>query len=114
MLGYNDLAHRPVGPLSHWMTYSGVLMLVACAAVARLVFFPAQIAWPVVAVPALLVALVVTNTRNAWIGTFLGVSVLLAIRNWKLLVIPPLLAARRPGRRARRNSAARAVDAECE
>jgi O-antigen ligase len=93
MLGYNDLAHRPVGPLSHWMTYSGVLMLVACAAVARLVFYPTQIAWPVVAVPALLVALIVTNTRNAWIGAFMAVSVLLAVRNWKLLIIPPLLAA---------------------
>ena len=30
-----------------------------------------------VAVPALLVALVVTNTRNAWIGAFLAVTCLL-------------------------------------
>lgn len=92
MFGYNNLDHRPVGTLGHWMTYSGVLMLVTCAAVARLVFYPTQIAWPMVAVPALLVALVVTNTRNAWIGTFLAVSVLLAIRNWKLVIIAPLLA----------------------
>ena len=29
--------------------------------------------WPAIAVPALLVALVVTNTRNAWIGAFLAI-----------------------------------------
>jgi len=93
MFGYNDLDHRPVGTLSHWMTFSGVLMLVTCAAVARLVFHPAPTAWPMIAVPALLVALGVTYTRNAWIGTFLAVSVLLTVRNWKLIVIAPVLAA---------------------
>jgi O-antigen ligase len=92
LLGYNNLEHRPVGPLSHWMTYSGVLMLVICTAVARLLFRPTQFAWPVVAVPALLAALVVTNTRNAWIGAFLAITVLLAIKNWKLIIIPPVIA----------------------
>ena len=92
VLGYNNLDNRPVGLLSHWMTYSGLLMLVTCTAIARLLFYPRQIIWPMVAVPALLVALVVTNTRNAWIGTFLAVSVLLAIRNWKLVILAPLLA----------------------
>jgi putative inorganic carbon (HCO3(-)) transporter len=92
MLGYNDLGHRPVGPLSHWMTYSGVLMLVTCAAVARIIFRPASITWPMIAVPALIVALVVTNTRNAWIGTFLAVCLLLAIRNWKLVLVAPVIA----------------------
>jgi len=93
MLGYDDLDHRPVGPLGHWMTFSGVLMLVACTAIARLIFHPAPVAWPMIAVPALLVALIVTNTRNAWIGTFLAVSLLLLIRNWKLVFIAPVIAA---------------------
>lgn len=92
MFGYDNLDNRPVGALSHWMTYSGVLMLVTCAAVARLVFHPQPAAWPMIAVPALVVALVVTYTRNAWIGTFLGVAVLLAIRNWKLLILVPIVA----------------------
>jgi O-antigen ligase len=92
MLGYTDLDHRPLGTLGHWMTYSGVLMLVTCTAIARLVFHPAPVAWPMIAVPALLVALVVTNTRNAWIGTFLAVFVLLLIRNWKLVFIAPAIA----------------------
>jgi putative inorganic carbon (HCO3(-)) transporter len=93
MFGYDNLTKRPVGALSHWMTYSGVLMLVTCAAVARLIFSPVRKMWPTVAVPALLVALVVTNTRNAWIGAFLAISCLLAIKNWRLVIIAPILAA---------------------
>ena len=60
-LGYDDLDHRPHGLLGHYMTYSGVLMLVLCAAAARLVFRGREWIWPAVAVPALLVALVVTS-----------------------------------------------------
>ena len=90
--GYDKLSNRPVGPLGHWMTFSGVLMLVTCAAVARLIFTPIRKAWPSIAVPALLVALVVTNTRNAWIGAFLAISCLLAIKNWRLLIIAPVVA----------------------
>ena len=92
VLGYDHLQQRPQGLLGLYMTYSGVLMLVFCAAVARLLFGHGRVIWPMVAVPALVVALVVTNTRNAWIGTFLAVLVLLAIRNWRLIVIAPLAA----------------------
>ena len=94
MLGYDNLNNRPGGLLGpNYMTFSGVLMLVTCAAVARLVFGKVRSAWPVVAVPALLVALAATYTRNAWIGTFLAITVLLTIRNWKFIVIPPVLVA---------------------
>ena len=93
MLGYTDLSNRPRGVLALYMTFSGVLMLVTCAAIARLLFSPIRKAWPAIAVPALLVALLVTNTRNAWIGTFLAVSVLLAIKNWRLVIIAPVIAA---------------------
>jgi O-antigen ligase len=93
MFGKNDLDHRPMGFLGHWMTYSGVLMLTTCAAVARITFTRMRSPWPFIAVPALLVALVLTNTRNAWIGVFLAVSALLAIRNWKLVIVVPVLAA---------------------
>ena len=92
MFGYDNLSNRPIGPLGHWMTFSGVLMLVTCAAVARLLFTPLRKAWPSVAVPALLVALAVTNTRNAWIGAFLAVSCLLAIKNWRLIILAPIIA----------------------
>ena len=92
MFGYNDLDNRPVGTLTHYMTYSGVLMLVVCAAVARLLFTPTLAAWPAVAVPALLVALYFTQTRNAWLGTAAALALLFTLRNWKLLLILPVVA----------------------
>jgi len=87
-----DLDNRLTGPLGHWMTYSGVLMLTTCAAVARLTFTRLRSPWPAIAVPALLVALALTNTRNAWIGTFVAICVLLAIRNWRLVIVVPIVA----------------------
>jgi O-antigen ligase len=93
MFGYGDLNKRPVGLLSHYMTFSGVLMLVTCAAVARLLFYPREWVWPAIAVPALLVALAMTQARNAWIGTAIALMVLLAIRNWRLTLIVPVAAA---------------------
>ena len=93
MFGYGGLENRPVGLLSHYMTFSGVLMLVVCAAIARLLFYPKEWIWPAIAVPALLVALVMTQARNAWIGTFVAVCCLLAMRNWRLVAVVPILAA---------------------
>ena len=83
---------RLTGPLGHWMTYSGVLMLVACAAVARLLFDRREWLWPAVAVPAVLVALVATEARNAWIGLFVAVTCLLALKNWRLMILAPAVA----------------------
>lgn len=92
-LGYDDINHRPKGTLGHYMTYSGLLMLVACSAAARLVFHEKEWIWPAIAVPALLVALLFTESRNAWVGTALAISVLIAIRNARLLVVVPVAAA---------------------
>lgn len=92
MLGYDE-AHRPQGSLGHWMTYSGLLMLVTGAAAARLIFVKPgeKWIWPAVAVPSLLVALVATYTRNAWIGTIAAAGTLLAIRSKRLLLTLPVL-----------------------
>lgn len=91
-LGYDHLDNRPRGLLSHWMTYSGVLMLVTCAAFARLLFHGREFVWPAVAVPALLVALAFSYTRNAWLGTAAALAVLFLLRNWRLLLILPVAA----------------------
>ena len=88
-----DASTRLTGTLSHWMTYSGVLMLGACAAVARLLFDRREWLWPAVAVPALLVALVATEARNAWVGLFVAVTCLLGLKNWRLIVLAPAVAA---------------------
>jgi O-antigen ligase len=92
-LNYRGLGHRPQGLLGHYMTYSGIIMLILCAAVARLLFKGREWIWPAVAVPALVAALVVSESRNAWVGALLAVSVLLVMRNWKLLAAVPIVLA---------------------
>lgn len=89
--GHDNLDNRVVGPLSHWMTFSGVLMLVTGAALARLCYAGREWLWPAIAVPALVVALFYTLTRNAMLGLVAAVSVLLAERNWRLLLALPVL-----------------------
>jgi len=91
-LGYDE-AKRPRGSLGHWMTYSGVLMLVICAAASRLLFVKKKEnwVWPAVAVPSLIVALVATYTRNAWVGSFAAVGALLMARKKRFLVALPLI-----------------------
>ena len=91
LFGFASEANRPVGPLDHWMTYSGVLMLATGAAVARLLYVSRDWVWPAIAVPALVVALFYTLTRNAMVGLAASVSVLLAERNWRLLLALPVL-----------------------
>jgi O-antigen ligase len=93
MFGYDHLNNRPVGVLTHYMTYSGVLMLVTCAAVARLLYHDREWIWPAIAVPALIVALGVTLTRNAWIGTALGAGLLVWLRRPRLLLLVPVIIA---------------------
>lgn len=92
MFGFDNLDHRPMGSLSHYMTYSGLIMLVLCAAVSRLIFYPEQRIWPGVAVPALVVALAATLTRNAYVGAAVAIGCLLAARNLKLLLLVPVAA----------------------
>jgi O-antigen ligase len=92
MLGYDHTENRPEGSLTHYMTYSGVIMLVLCSAAARLLFYTEQQIWPAIAVPALAVALAVTFTRNAWVGAAAAIGSLLALRDRRLLAVLPVLA----------------------
>lgn len=85
------LRNRPHGSLNHYMTYSGVLMLVICCAVARLLFREREWIWPAVAIPALFVALGATLSRNVWVGTGVAMGALLSARRRVLLLALPLL-----------------------
>jgi putative inorganic carbon (hco3(-)) transporter len=92
VLNFDDLHRRPQGALSHWMTYSGTLMLVICAAVARLLFDTKGRAWAALIMPALIVSLMVTLTRTAMIGVAAGIGALLLSRDFRLLAVLPVLA----------------------
>jgi O-antigen ligase len=90
LLHYDSLRLRPQGALSHYMTYSGTLMLVLCTAVARLVFGSRDRIWPALVMPALVVALAVSLGRNAWVGACVAVAVLLALRDFRLTALLPV------------------------
>jgi putative inorganic carbon (hco3(-)) transporter len=92
LLRYDHINLRPQGNLMY-MTYSGVLMLVVCTAVARVLFRPQDRIWASLVMPALIVALVVSQTRSAWVGACAGVSLLFAIRDFRLLALLPVAAA---------------------
>ncbi len=93
MLQYDNLGQRPQGTLTHYMTYSGVLMLVICAAVARLVFGSRERTWPALVMPALVVALSLTLGRAAWVGTSVAVGLLLVLKDLRLTALLPVVIA---------------------
>jgi O-antigen ligase len=90
ILNYNDLGRRPQGALGHYMTYSGLLMLVTCAAVARVMFAKQHRAWAALVMPALVLALCFTFTRSAWVGACVGVGLLFLLRDFRLLGLLPV------------------------
>ena len=94
VLHYDNLGQRPQGALTHYMTYSGALMLVTTTAAARLVFGARDRIWPALVMPALVVALALTFTRNAWIGTCFAVGLLFILKDFRLAaLLPAILAA---------------------
>jgi O-antigen ligase len=90
---YDHLGRRPQGTLGHYMTYSGLLMLVAGAAAARLLYRSEDRTWTALVMPALIVALALTFTRSAWVGTCVAVAVLLMLRDRRLLGALPVVLA---------------------
>ena len=72
VLQFDNLGRRPQGALGHYMTYSGLIMLVTCAAAGRVLFSRERL-WPLLVMPALLVAIALTFTRSAWIGACAGI-----------------------------------------
>jgi O-antigen ligase len=93
ILNYDALDRRVQGLLGHYMTYSGVIMLVSCTAVARVIFRKEDRSWPVALLPALLVALALTMSRNAWVGACAGIGLLFLLRDFRLLGLLPVAAA---------------------
>jgi len=89
----NPLSQRPHGTLGHYMTYSGLLMLVISVALARILFGRSDRMWAAVVMPALAVAVVVTLSRSAWVGACAAVALLLAMKDFRLLAVLPIVAA---------------------
>jgi O-antigen ligase len=90
ILNYDVLGRRPQGALGHYMTYSGLLMLVTCSAVARVMFASRRRTWAALVLPALLLALAFTFTRSAWVGACVGIGILFLLRDFRLLGLLPI------------------------
>ena len=93
ILNYDNLGRRVQGPLGHYMTYSGLIMLVTCIAAARIMFRNQDRAWAAITLPTLLVALALTLSRNAWVGACTGISLLFLLRDFRLVALLPVAAA---------------------
>ena len=93
ILEYDNLGQRPMGAMGHYMTYSGLLVLVIGLAGARILFDRTERSWSLLVMPALLVALTLTLTRSYWVGAGASVAFLFILKDLRLLVVIPLLAA---------------------
>jgi len=91
-LGADSLENRIRGPLSHYMTYSGWLLLVVLVLVAELVLAPRRRLW--LGIPAVLgaSALLLSFTRNAWVGLAAGLLLLAVLWRRRLLLVYPVVA----------------------
>ena len=92
VLHYDNLGQRPQGTMGHYMTYSGLLMLVLTAAVARILFAERDRLWAALVIPAVAVTIPLTFSRSAEVGACAAVALLLLLKDKRLLAILPVLA----------------------
>jgi putative inorganic carbon (hco3(-)) transporter len=82
-----DLLHRISGFMSQWMTYSGLLMLVLVLLTAYAIFGGLRKhLWLIPVAAFVVIALILTLTRNSWMGAIAGVVVLILLRRPKAIV----------------------------
>jgi hypothetical protein len=93
ILHYDHLGQRPQGTLGHYMTYSGLLMLVLAVALARVLFGRGERTWAALVIPALAVAVALSFSRSAQVGVCAAVALLFALRDFRLFALIPLVAA---------------------
>ena len=86
------LETRVSGTMSVYMTFAGLLMLVGLFALGRVLFNKAKEVWVVGAVGLIAFCLLLTLTRQAWLGFLVGIVVLTIFWNKKyLLAIPAIM-----------------------
>src|SRR5262245_14290897 len=93
ILHYDNLGQRPQGTLGHYMTYSGLLMLVIGVALARELFGVGERTCAALVMPALAVAVALSFTRSAAVGACAAAALLLALKDFRLLAVLPVVAA---------------------
>jgi putative inorganic carbon (HCO3(-)) transporter len=92
-LHHDLLAQRVRGTLGHYMTFSGLMMLVLNVALARVLFITRSRMWPALVMPIVALVLALGFTRSAWVGVTCAVAVLLTMRDVRLIAALPVAAA---------------------
>ncbi len=86
LVGYGDINHRIRGPFSHYMTFSGVLLVADLLLLAQMLCGRgARSGWRWAALVAINLALLASLTRSAWVALGLTFTVLVLIRAPRLL-----------------------------
>jgi len=83
------LQTRVAGTMSVYMTFAGILMLVGLIASGRYLFNDTKEKWVMVATGIIIFCLLLTLTRQAWLGFFVGFLVLIIFYNKKYLLAIP-------------------------
>jgi O-antigen ligase len=92
ILHYDHLGQRPQGTLGHYMTYSGLLMLVIAVAGARALFGRGDRTWAALVIPALCVAVALSFSRSAQVGVCAAIALLFALKDFRLFALAPVAA----------------------
>jgi O-antigen ligase len=82
---------RVEGTMSVYMTYAGLLMLALLLASGKLIFAPKENKWLRPAIVLIAVCLLLTFTRQAWLGVLVGIFFLIWFRKKSLLWFMPVV-----------------------
>jgi O-antigen ligase len=87
LLGADDIDRRIRGPFSHYMTFSGFLLISDLLLLAAMIYAGRwRSPWRWAALAVINAALLGTYTRNAWVALALALTVLILIRMPRLLL----------------------------
>jgi O-antigen ligase len=81
---------RPIGTMSVPSTFSGTIMIVSLAALGRLLFHKPKEYWVLGSIGLISLSLLMSLTRQAWLGFFIGSLFLLFFWNKKYILFIPL------------------------
>ena len=84
------LQTRVSGTMSVYMTFAGLLMLIGLIALGKCLFDDKKEKWVMVAIGIIIFCLLLTLTRQAWLGFFIGFLVLIIFWNKKYLLAIPV------------------------
>jgi O-antigen ligase len=82
---------RIIGTMSVPSTFSGIIMIAALAALGRLLFHKPKEYWVIGSLGVIVLSLLLSITRQAWLGFFIGSIFLVFIWNKKFFFMIPIL-----------------------